>query len=90
MTNIFKILFLISVIPVIFFAQANGKDFGISFNLNYTTTSKLFLQPDSPDLILRGVHQTLDDIYSYSIDVRYQALESIILGISVSVYQHHE
>ena len=76
-----KILFLFFVLPAIILAQANGKDFGISFNLNYTTTSQLYLQPDSPDLILRGTHQNLDDIYSYSIDVRYQVSESIILGI---------
>lgn len=81
MTKFIKILFLISILPIISSAQANGKDLGISFNLNYTTTSKLYLQPDSPDLILRGVNQTLDDIYSYSIDVRYQVSESIILGI---------
>lgn len=76
-----KILFLFFVLPAIILAQANGKDFGISFNLNYTTTSQLYLQPDSPDLILRGTHQNLDGIYSYSIDVRYQVSESIILGI---------
>ena len=81
MIKFIKILFLISILPVVTSAQANGKDFGISFNLNYTTTSQLFLQPDSPDLILRGVHQTLDDIYSYSVDVRYQVSESIVLGI---------
>ncbi|NJD21437.1 MAG: hypothetical protein FIA82_02030 [Melioribacter sp.] len=76
-----KILFLFFILPAVILAQANGKDFGISFNLNYTTTSQLYLQPDSPDLILRGTHQSLDDIYSYSIDVRYQVSESIILGI---------
>ena len=81
MIRFIKILFLVSILPIISSAQANGKDFGISFNLNYTTTSQLFLQPDSPDLILRGIHQSLDDIYSYSIDVRYQVSESIILGI---------
>ncbi len=81
MIKFIKILFLFSILPAIILAQANGKDFGISFNLNYTTTSQLYLQPDSPDLILRGTHQSLDDIYSYSIDVRYQVSESIILGI---------
>ncbi len=81
MDKFIKILFLVSILPTIIFAQANGKDFGISFNLNYTTTSQLFLQPDSPDLILRGTHQSLDDIYSYSIDFRYQVSESIILGV---------
>ncbi len=81
MTKFIKILFLISLLSIITSAQSNGKDFGISFNFNYTTTSKLYLQPDSPDLILRGVHQTLDDIYSYSIEVRYQISESIILGL---------
>ena len=81
MKKIIKILFLISIFPVVFFAQANGKDLGISFNVNYTTTSQLYLQPNSPDSFIRGTHQSLDDLFTYSFDIRYQISESIILGL---------
>jgi len=76
-----KILILSLVISLNVFAQANGKNFGVSLNVNYTTTSSLYLQPDSPDPIIRATHESITDIYSYSLDARYQISESVILGL---------
>ena len=78
-TNIF---FLLVILPVGLFAQANGKDFGISVNLNYTTTSQLYLQPNSPDIIIRNIGQSLDKLSSYSAELRYQFSDAILFGIS--------
>ena len=77
-----KIFFLLVILPVCLFAQANGKDFGLSLNLNYTTTSQLYLQPNSPDPVIRNTSQSLDKISSYSAELRYQYSESILFGIS--------
>lgn len=63
------------------YSQANDKDFGVSFNINYTSTSKLFLQPKAIDPFIRNTHENLDKITSYSMDLRYQLSESIIIGI---------
>ncbi|MBA4406352.1 hypothetical protein C0389_03670 [bacterium] len=73
------LLFFVSVISIC--AQANDKKFGISFNINYTSTSQLFLQPKAVDPFIRNTHENLDKITSYSIDLRYQFSESIIVGI---------
>lgn len=69
---------------LIFFLEINAQTFqlyDISINYNYTTTSKLFLHPRSSDLIVRTTYQELDDILSYSGEVRFQILESLLGGL---------
>ncbi|MFA7229546.1 MAG: outer membrane beta-barrel protein [Melioribacteraceae bacterium] len=68
-------------------AQANGKKFGISLNINYTTTSRLYLQPNAADPFIRNTHENLDGIRSYSLEARYQLTESIIIGIGSEVIE---
>jgi hypothetical protein len=75
-----KIILFFFVFAISISAQANGKNFGVSFNVNYTSTSKLYLQPNAADPFIRNSHQNLDGITSYSVDLRYQISESIILG----------
>ncbi len=72
----FFLVFTLSV-----YAQANDKKFGISLNVNYTSTSQLFLQPKAIDPFIRNTHEILDKITSYSFDIRYQLSESILIGI---------
>ena len=74
-----SIIFLIFTLSV--YAQANDKKFGISLNVNYTSTSQLFLQPKAIDPFIRNTHEILDKITSYSFDIRYQLSESILIGI---------
>lgn len=62
-------------------AQYNGNRFGFSLNYNYTTTSKLFLQPNSSDPFIAGAHDNLDGIYSYSAEFRYRISEPLIIGV---------
>lgn len=73
---------MLVILPSGLLAQANGKDFGLSLNLNYTTTSQLYLQPNSPDPVIRNTSQPLDKISSYSAELRYSYSESILFGIS--------
>jgi hypothetical protein len=87
MKIIFKIFLILSFCSIILSAQANGKNFGLSFNANYTTTSQLFLQPNSSDQIIRASHQSLNDIYSYSIELRFSLSETIILGLGSEIIQ---
>ena len=75
-----KIFLFFFVITSSILAEANEKRFGISFNVNYTSTSKLYLQPNASDPFIRNTHENLDAITSYSFDLRYQISESIIIG----------
>lgn len=72
-------LFLCCAAPVL--AQFEPFDFGLSLNYNYTTTSKLFLQPNSPDPFIRGTFQDLNDIYNSSIELRYRLGDLIAVGL---------
>ncbi|MGK9476234.1 outer membrane beta-barrel protein [Melioribacter sp. OK-6-Me] len=49
----------------------------ISFTGNYTTTSKLFLNPELSDTELQSVYHELNDIYSFGVEIRYKISESV-------------
>lgn len=63
------------------FSQYNGSDFNFSLSYNYTTTSKLYLQPNSADPVLRAEYESLDEIYNLSFEFRYRLFEHVIVGI---------
>lgn len=75
-------ILLLAVFSGNIYSQYNGKNFSFSVSYSYTTTSKLFLQPNSPDPLIRGIHENLDDIYNYSVEFRYRISEPLIIGLS--------
>jgi len=87
MENKFFYLSILSILIIFPFtfssAQYNGNNTGISVNYSYTNTSKLFLNPDSPDEILRAQSLPLDDIFSYSAELRYRVSDPFILGLRI-------
>ena len=62
--------------------QNNEKKFSVSVNYNYTTTSKLYLQPKSADEFLRGIHSFLDYISGAGIEFRYKISDGLYAGLS--------
>lgn len=73
------ILFVIN--SVFIFPQSADNKFSISLNYNYTTTSRLYLQPNSSDPFLRNLYNELEDIYSISAEFRFEILEDLLLGL---------
>lgn len=69
------------------YPQIEKSQYAISLNGNYTTTSRLYLQPNSSDILLRNSYESLDDIYNYSIEIRYRFSESIILAAGSEIIQ---
>ena len=51
-------------------AQTNEKILSIAFRGTYTTSSKIFNNPDSPSSDMRGQYVVLDNIYGPGIEVR--------------------
>ncbi|MCP5064175.1 MAG: outer membrane beta-barrel protein [Ignavibacteriae bacterium] len=80
MKKLLLILLLVTT-SVIVNAQYNGNDFSISANANYTTTSKIFLTPNAADEFLRNKNFPIEDIISYSFELRYRLSEPVILGL---------
>lgn len=65
------------------FAQSEPGSFNLSFNYSYTTSSKIFLRPNSSDPFERGSHENIDGIYGYYGELRYFISDGIIAGFSV-------
>ncbi len=63
------------------YGQNNGSRFAVTLNYNYTTTSKLYLQPKSSDEFLRGIHSFLENISGGGIEVRYKLSEGLFVGL---------
>lgn len=64
------------------YPQLNGKKFNISVNGIYTTSAKIYLNPNSSDILLRNNSFPLENIFNYGIDVRYHLLDEILFGLS--------
>ncbi len=64
-------------------AQIFEKPFGLSVNYSYTTTSKLFLQTKTLDPVIRNLHEDIDDVYSYSAELRYRFYEPLIIALKI-------
>lgn len=77
---------LIAAIIILFIstnvlAQFN-KTFGVSVNAVYNTSARIYLSPNSSDIILRNNSFIIENIFNSSIDFRYRLSESIILGFN--------
>lgn len=63
-------------------AQYNVKNFSIGLSGVYTTSAKIFLNPNSSDEALRNNFFLLEDIFNPAVDFRYRYNEYILFGLS--------
>ena len=75
---LFILLFLFSAYTK---AQFNDKRISIGVNGVYTTSARIFLNPNSSDPILRNNSFGLSGIFDPAVDIRYRITDDIILGI---------
>ncbi|MCX6134560.1 MAG: hypothetical protein NTU47_12160 [Ignavibacteriales bacterium] len=54
-----------------FCARAQEHQFSLAFRGGYTTTSKIFTNPDSPSPDVRGQYTAIDNIYSPGFELRW-------------------
>lgn len=78
--NIFCLLFLLSPLT---YSQFDGRPISLSVNAVYTTTAKMYLNPNSSDIVLRNNYFLLEDIISPAVDIRYRLTEPLIIGLNV-------
>lgn len=76
------ILFFLIGLSTNVFCQYNGRHFSLNTGINYTTSARIFLNPNSPDFDLRSRVFSLSEIFSPSIELRYGITKDIFLGIS--------
>lgn len=79
-----NLLFIIILSIPLNEANAQHGDTGLSFSVNYnlTTDAKLFLQPKASDPVLAYLHSPLEDIWGFSVNIRYSVFDEIFLGIN--------
>ena len=82
MKTISKNLLFMLFFSNLVFAQYNGNNLSITTNFNFNTTAKIFLTPNADHVLDRTNHFPIEDIYSYSIEIRYRVSEFLILGLS--------
>ena len=73
------------VLCVVLSASSHAQDrvFTISAKVNYTTGSRLFPNPNSPNPIERGEYVPIENFFGYGIDLKYLFPESnLALGFS--------
>ena len=77
-----KLLLIFFIVSIPVFAQYNGSKFSFGINTLYTTTSKVFLFPNSSDEILRNSSNDVDKIFDYGIEFRYRFSDDLIFGLN--------
>jgi hypothetical protein len=77
------VIFSLYIFSPISFSQYNGNNFSIGLNAVYTTTAKVYLNPNSSDITLRNQYFLLEDIINPSADIRYRLSEPLIIGLNV-------
>jgi outer membrane protein W len=79
-----KLIFisLFILLGISLFAQNTNKKFSLYTGMDYTTSAQIFLSPNSSDLFIRNKSFELSDLFSPTIDLRYQVNEDIIVGFS--------
>ncbi len=65
------------------YAQYNRNNFSLGIGAVYTTTAKVYLNPNSSDITLRNQYFLLEDIFNPSVDIRYGMTEPLIIGLNV-------
>jgi len=73
---------LILLLSLSAYAQYNGNRWSITLNTVYTTSAKIYLDPNSADEVLRDNAFPLQGIVSPQVEVRYRISDDIILGLS--------
>lgn len=63
-------------------AQYNNRNFSIGLNAVYTTSAKLFLNPNSPVVIERNASFDFEDIFNAAINFRYKLIEDLFLDFN--------
>lgn len=88
-----KIVFTASILLLfsfITYPQYNGRNFSIGASAVYTTTAKIYLNPNSSDLILRNNSFPLEDIFNPAIDLRYKLTDPLIIGFNIEFIKKTE
>lgn len=76
-----KIILISFILNSITFSQINGERFSVFFGGDYITSSQIFLNPNSSDIVIRNESFEIVDLFAPSIDVRYRLYDEMLIGL---------
>jgi hypothetical protein len=79
--NIKYLIITFTLFTSTMYSQFNGKKISIGINGVYTTTARVYLNPDSPNPVIRNSSFEISDIFDPAIDIRYRIADDIIIGL---------
>ncbi len=72
-----------SIVVALSHVRAQERNIAVILKGNFTTSSRVFTDPNSPDPVERSQFFSLEDFFGYGIELRYRIPEtSIALGVS--------
>ncbi len=73
------------------FSQASGWSLSVAAKANYTTTSRVFNNPDSPSNDLRSQYVALDNVYGAGVELRFKRPDdNFFISLSVEYLSKHQ
>lgn len=63
-------------------AQPGARKFNLTVNAVFTTSAKIYLNPNSSDMLIRNSNFVLQNIFNPQVELRYMLIDDIYLGIS--------
>lgn len=88
-----KFLYKYILLPAIFtsgflHAQYSENQYGLFLSANYTTTARLFLNPNSIQKVIREENIEVEGVYSGAIELRYRFNDDIMIGLGTEYVEH--
>jgi hypothetical protein len=77
-----KSLILLLIVSFPLRGQFQDKEWSLSLNTVYTTTAKVYLNPNSADAVLRNNSIPLQGIVSLQAEIMYELQDDILFGLS--------
>jgi hypothetical protein len=82
MSSKYKILLAVFIFCCSAKAQIKNTGFSFLVKENFTSSSRLYLSPKSPDIVERNSSYAIDNIFSPAFEIRYQISTQMFLGLN--------
>lgn len=90
MKNKILFIFFFAIISRQIYGQYDNNRFSLSFGYNYTTSSKIFMNPNAKDILDQNQYFDVGDFQNYSAELRYKLSDMLILGLSAEYLTNSE
>lgn len=85
-----KVIFIsLALLQIYSYSQPVGNKVRLSLGADYITSSQIFSNPNSSDIVIRNESFEITNLFSPAIDLRYYITDDILFGISSEYIAGH-